>query len=220
MPARHLSGDSNAQTPADINDHDLISKMQAGDEAALQALIKRYDRLVRYTVYHTSRQHCRQDPHWLETVASSTWMGFIQSMTRHPNSRPDNLPAYMVRIARNQAISDKRRTRSYTKVQQFDENTVNVTHTDILVSPDQYLSKMEELEVLRDCLAGLDEDQRILASQLDSITQRRWKEAANTLGMRESTLRSRWRRVLELLRRCMERRTGKSFAPNRSDHDR
>lgn len=191
----------------------LVSSMLNNDEQALEALINRYDKLIRFTIFRTSKKLCQQDPHWLEMVASSSWMGFIQSMRRDPDSPPGNLAAYLTRIARNQTLSALRSIRSSQEMQHNMDALEKLTDKETLESPEASLIKIEELEALKSCLEKLNKDQQNLVSQLDSIIHRRWKEAAQALGMQESTLRSRWVRILELLKRCMKEKTGKSFAP-------
>ena len=44
------------------SDQELLARTAGGDPTALRALMDRYDRLVRFTIYRTSRQRCRQDP--------------------------------------------------------------------------------------------------------------------------------------------------------------
>jgi len=197
----------------------LVSSMLNNDEQALQVLINRYDKLVRFTIFRASKKLCQQDPHWLEMVASNTWLGFVQSMRRNPNSPPGNLAAYLARIARNQTLSALRSIRSSQEMQQNMDVLEKLNDKETLESPEESMIKIEELNALRSCLEELNEDQQKLVSQLDSITQRRWKGAAHTLGMQESTLRSRWGRILERLKRCMKEKTGKSFAPRPLDGD-
>ncbi len=81
------------------------------------------------------------------------------------------------------------------------------------------LAELEGLNAVRACLDALEGDDRALVAQLEAITERRWKDAAQALGMKESTLRSRWQRVLERLRACMAERTDKPFAPGESAGD-
>ena len=219
MPAKHPSRNVFSQSPHEPDDNFLLTSILSGDEVALQALIKRYDRLVRYTIYHASKKYCQKDPQWLETVASNTWMGLMQSLRRNPSSLPLNLLTYLLKIAHNQALTAIRQDQSHQMSPSSDDFINNLHIKDTLDSPDQLLSDIEELEILRVCIAALDEDHRRLISQLDAITNRRWKEAANALGMQESTLRSRWVRVKEQLSRCMKEKSGKSFAPEQSECD-
>lgn len=194
------------------DDDFLIAGMLSGDAAALDKLIERYDRLVRYTVLRASHSHCLRDPHWLDTIASDTWTGFVRSMQRSPDNRPKSVPAYLVRIARNKCASAMRRTPpAYEPIGgREDGATLDIAAT--TEEPVDLLCRIELLENLRSCLGELEPDEQRMASELTAITDRRWKEAAASLGMSESTLRSRWKRVLERLRRCITRKTGKTLA--------
>jgi DNA-directed RNA polymerase specialized sigma24 family protein len=81
------------------------------------------------------------------------------------------------------------------------------------------LSDFDSLAVLRECLADVPEADKVILSQLNAITQRRWNEAGEALGVSESTLRSRWKRILDRLRECVARKSGGNVAPedDRSD---
>jgi len=216
---RHPDEPDSRHSSNQPTDDFLVSSMLKNDEQALHALINRYDKLIRFTIFRTSKKLCQQDPQWLEMVASNTWLGFVQSMRRDPNPAPGNLAAYLARIARNQTLSALRSIRNLREIQQNIGVLEKQTDKETLESPEESMIKIEELETLKSCLAELNEDQQKLVSQLDSITQRRWKEAAHVLGMQEATLRSRWVRILERLKRCMKEKTGKSFAPYPQDSD-
>jgi len=200
-------------SPSDVF---LIASMLGGDAAALSKLMDRYDRLVRYTVFRASTDRCLQDPEWLDSMASATWEGFVRTMRRDPNNRPRSLRAYLARIARNQVVSALRGMRSGGEVLEIDADDDKVVITSELEEPIETLSRLELLEALRACLSELSPEDRTLATQLEAITERRWKDAAAALGLAESTLRSRWQSILERLRGCVRRKTGgESFA--RSD---
>ena len=199
--------------PTGPDDEFLIAGMLGGDAAALNKLIERYDRLVRYTILRQSADRCRRDPQWLESVASTTWEGFVRSLQRDPELRPRSVAAYLTQIARNQCISALRSaSASYEAIGLGDEADPFVIEAK-LEEPSEALSRMESLATLRGCLAELDEDGRMMATQLPAITERRWRDAAAALGITESTLRSRWKKTLASLRRCVRRKTGESFAP-------
>ncbi|MCH7891292.1 MAG: sigma-70 family RNA polymerase sigma factor [Gemmatimonadetes bacterium] len=86
-----------------------MKSVLGGDPAALRALMARYDRLVRYTIFQRAQQHCRKDPQWLDSVASATWAGFVQSLNSSPENPPSSVSAYVVRIARNQVARGLRK---------------------------------------------------------------------------------------------------------------
>lgn len=216
------------------DDRFLIASAAGGDSAALRKLMERYDRLVRYTVFRVAKGQCVRDPDWLESVASDTWGGFVRSIRRESAEQPQSAKAYLARIARNQAISALRRTGASgretrdPKVFSLDsgprsgpdhagESALEIPST--LEEPAETVARLELLEALRGCLEELEADGRAMASQLEAITERRWRDAAEALGLKESTLRSRWKQVLKRLGACVERKTGQDFAPSGQNRD-
>jgi len=200
------------------SDDFLVAGMLGGDWSALNKLIERYDRLVRYTILRGARERCTHDPQWLESVASASWAGFVQSLQRHPDRCPKSVRAYLAAIARNKVVSALRGTPplndAAVSIHSFGE-LIAAT----LDEPIDTLSHLELLETLRTCLLELADDDRNLAGQLTAITERRWRDAAAALGISESTLRSRWKRTLERLRDCVRRKTGLSLAPEALEDD-
>ena len=59
---------------------------------------------------------------------------------------------------------------------------------------------------MRQCILALGERDRGLCGEIAAIMAGRWREAAARLAMPESTLRSRWARVLDRLRVCLEKK--------------
>jgi len=183
--------------------------MLAGDSAALRELMARYDRLVRYAIFRAARVQCTRDPEWLETVASDTWMGFVQSMKGEGANRPASLAAYLARVASNRTVSALRRIRPDALNPLAVGNGSSegpIEPIDAIVSAEGWLQGLEELEALRGCMGELLPHDRTLLSHLGTITERRWTDAARALNLPESTLRSRWKDILESLRACLERK--------------
>lgn len=201
------------------DDSYLMKSVVGGDPAALRALMARYDRLVRYTVFQRSQQQCRKDPQWLDAVASATWAGFVQSLNSSPQDPPSSVSAYLVRIARNQVVSSLRK-------QELRHGPLHALDIEACLADGPEASDpltvavvLEDLTILKACVASVGGDDSELLAHLDAITDRRWKDAAMDLGLPESTLRSRWKRLLDRLRDCVEGKTGKSFAPRESGGD-
>jgi RNA polymerase sigma factor (sigma-70 family) len=215
------SVDSSARAGASTGPDDqfLIAGMLGGDAAALNKLMERYDRLVRYTVLRASRSRCVQDPHWLDTIASDTWTGFVRSMQRSPDKRPKSVRAYLVQIARYKCTGAMRSNPPVHESLSTHEDGATVDVAAPTEDPAELLSRMELLEALRRCLGELGPEEQKMASELVAITERRWRDAAANLGTSESTLRSRWKRVLERLRDCVAGKTGKTLAPGASGPD-
>ena len=202
-----------------MDDEFLISGLLGGDDAALTKLMDRYDRLVRYTIYRASPERCQRDPTWLDSIASGAWAGFVRSLRRASGGRPRSVKAYLVRIARNQVVSTLRGDppASLSLSRDDDQDAGEIAAG--LEEPVEELARLELLETLRECVRELDVDDRTLATQLGAITERRWQDAAAALGLKESTLRSRWKRTLERLRACIQRKTGESVAPGEPGGD-
>jgi RNA polymerase sigma factor (sigma-70 family) len=199
--------------PQAPDDEFLIAGLLAGDAAALRKLIERYDRLVRYTVFRVAGRRGDRDPQWIDSLASDTWTGFVRSLQRDTADRPTSVPAYLVQIARNQSISAIRRTARTAQTASLDQEEQAHLLESEAENPDEVVARLEDLETLRACMAELGDTDCQMAAQLPAITERRWKDAANALGVSESTLRSRWKKILEQLRACVRRKSGKSFAP-------
>ncbi|MEK6799983.1 MAG: sigma-70 family RNA polymerase sigma factor [Planctomycetota bacterium] len=219
MPTRREEPADRLLPPAgQVDDAFLVRCTLGGDDSALRKLIDRYDRLVRYTIYSLARERCFRDPQWLDSVASAVWSGFVDSLRRLDGELPASPPAYLRTIARNKTISTLRSAQvqaaSEVGGSTVDEAELMATEEDAHESAAQ----LELLERLADCLQELDDDDRTVISQLPRILERRWEEAGAALGFSESTLRSRWPRVLERLRRCLERKNG--FAPPSPPGDR
>jgi len=207
------------RAPDAPDDQRLITGLLAGDTDALRKLIDRYDRLVRYTVFRVAGRGAGHDPQWVDSLASDTWTGFVRSLQCDQAGRPASVPAYLVQIARNQSVSAIRKSARTTQPSSIDQDD----HADSIESesedPGEVVSRLEDLETLRECLSKLSDGDRETTAQLHAITERRWKDAANALGLSESTLRSRWKKILGQLRTCVRRKSGKSFAPETAKSD-
>jgi len=215
---RFQSADSHSASRLD--DHSLIDASLKGDDAALRTLMDRYDRLVRYAIFRTAKRHCLRDPQWLDTVASDTWTGLLRSFRREPDKRPTSLSTYLTAIARFQTLSAIRRegTEDLGPAPGFGPEQI-AELSSAQPDPGTLLSDMDSLDLLRKCAALLPDSDKVILSQLNAITQRRWVEAGQALEMSESTLRSRWKRIIDRLRQCMESKSGGNIAPEprRSD---
>ncbi|UCF33774.1 MAG: sigma-70 family RNA polymerase sigma factor [Phycisphaerales bacterium] len=186
----------------------LIQSMLGGDAAALDKLMDRYDRLVRFTIFRVSKVQCGRDPHWVDSIASETWTGFVQSLRRASGNVPGSVSKYLMQTARNRCISALRKLRPDRDSLEDGGEEGPPLQSESDEDPAERLSRLEELEALRDCVSRLDQAGRELYAQIDAITDRRWKDAAGALGLAESTLRSRWKRVSEALRNCLQAKRG------------
>lgn len=204
-----------------VGDAILLRQAARGDNAALRALLAEHDTRVRYVIFRVAGGRCRRDPQWLDSVASRAWSGLIDWQRNAQGAAPDSVGALVCRIARNQAISALRAEgrRAAGKAAGAPKDVAEIEAVDESVDPADAAERLDDLAALRGCLAALPAEDRALSEALDLIVNRRWREAGEALGMTESTLRSRWNRVLERLRACLAGKTGKSFARRREPGD-
>lgn len=205
---RDVDDPSVSPSHAGPDDHFLVAQLLAGDAAALRALLTRYDRLVRYTVFRLSGKQCARDPQWLDSVASASWAGFVSSLQRLSGDLPRSVRGYLVQISSNQTISALRRVKEPLAGLEATD-TRDPSLIDPIPGPDQLAANLEEMALLRDCLSDLPAESKRMVTQLAAITERRWEDAANALGLSESTLRSRWRVILSGLKKCIADKMGK-----------
>ncbi|MBI4719381.1 MAG: sigma-70 family RNA polymerase sigma factor [Planctomycetes bacterium] len=188
---------NDARASAVPHDDFLVSSALAGDEAALRKLMERYDRLVRFTIFRLTRQECLHDPDWLDTLAADVWTGCIRSLRARfeRDDRPQSLSTYLIQASRNRCISALRK-RKPPAADQVPERA-DTDRPAPEPAPDDIAASLEEMSILRECVAELAPERRRMFAHLQAITDRRWQEAAAALGVSESTLRSRWQSVLD-----------------------
>lgn len=205
----------NNTEPRDARDEGLLARIAGGDASALRALIARYDRLVRFTIFRLSRDRCVRDPQWLDSLASETWTAFVDQARVQCGAIPSPR-ALLYAIARNRTVSALRKV-----IREQSRDPSPGTHP-AGTEPDEggeaedplsLLARLEDLAALQACREQLTDDDRRVLAQLKAILDRRWQAAAEGLGIPESTLRSRWKNILGQLRRCLEGKTGRDVAP-------
>ncbi|HRX84566.1 MAG TPA: RNA polymerase sigma factor [Phycisphaerae bacterium] len=202
------AGRSDGASPADSR---LIEGLLRGDESSVRALVDRYDRLVRFTIFKTSRRECARDPNWLDARANEAWTGIVSALRRRGRGAiPPNVPAYFARIARNKSLDAIEREGRQAAIP-FDQAGAEPDMTEPEADPHNLLESVEEVTALRDCIARLNEDEQVICAEIGLILERRWREAAEELEMPESTLRSRWGNILDKLRACLEKKNQKKF---------
>ena len=202
---RGLSPQRSDATASQPSDDFLVAQIASGDSTALRGLMERYDRLVRFTIYRTARTYCDRDPHGLDSIASEVWTGFVRSLQRDDSGPLASVRAYLCRVAFNRAVSVLRVHPAISNETSMSDEEQAESFQDSKAPDPMLLSmELEELEALRNCVDAMNDEDRTLVSELPMIMERKWREAAASLRLPESTLRSRWDRILKGLKACME----------------
>jgi len=139
-----------------------------------------------------------------------------------PGRIPPNVSSYFAQIARNKCL-DAVKVADARPVIPFEDGDAQGVGAEEAADPADnplsMLEMLEQLDALGDCMSRLSEEDRVLCAEIGLIVEKRWREAAERLGMAESTLRSRWRGVLGRLRACLEKKIPKKTAPEADSGD-
>lgn len=188
------------------SDGQLMSRIAAGDPMGLRLLMDRYDRLVRFTIYRTSRQRCGRDPIWMDSVASEVWTDMCRALRARKSPQIENMKSFFIQMTRRRCIDALRRPANAPLGGQGPTEPNEMQPIAETEDTLEVLADLEELSALRQCILALGEQDRGLCGEIAAIMAGRWREAAARLAMPESTLRSRWARVLDRLRVCLEKK--------------
>lgn len=183
------------------SDADLIAGLIAKDRAALDALMDRYDRLVRFTVWRLAKAVCLQDPHFVDSVSLAAWMGLVGAFRDDPKLNLRSVSAFLVQVTHHECIDHLRTLKRLNRVSGVSINELSPIGVE--ESAEKFASLADTMEHVRRHVSKLPDIYRTMFSEVELIVDRRWTEAAKKLGWSESTLRSRWGQMLELLRKEM-----------------
>src|SRR2546422_5692013 len=189
----------------DAADADLVQRMASGNREAFASLFRRYHGLVyRFSVQMSGSRDVAEDV---------TQEVFIALAENHARYRPErgSLKAYLYGIARHLVAQREKRTWSRREVDidalQGDDAHMVATSFD----PIDELSRAETMLTLRRAILRLPRHYRevIVLCELNSLP---YHEAAQVIGCRVGTIRSRLNRARTLLiERCRQ-----CFCPTRN----
>ena len=179
-----------------------VARLWRGDLDALLALISRYqNRLYRYLL------RLVREPAEAEDLFQQVWLRVAERIRAFDPNR--NFDAWLFTLARNLAIDHLRRIRPESLDEPVSENASAGTAGERLVSkeppPIDRVLERERASRLTAALVGLPVVYREVLS-LRFEEEMKLEEIAQVLGTPLSTVKSRLRRSLEQLRRCLETR--------------
>ncbi len=125
----------------DKSEREWIARAQAGDKAAFEQLVRRYERLLVSVAYHRGL-----DLQTAEDVAQEAWVKAWLALPRYRDSL-GSLRAWLCRIAINVAIDSQRRERP---TQDLDERTPDETS-----NPAEQVETVVSVEAVRQAVAQL-----------------------------------------------------------------
>ena len=139
----------------ELDDVQLVSACQEGDERAWDALVTRYERLV-YTI--PSRYGLT--PSEVDDVFQSVWLSLLKNLDRL--REPDRISAWLVTTARRECW-ERRRGADYERTVSNNLDSVLFDKEGEEQSPEEVVTAYREHENLREALGNLGERcQRLL----------------------------------------------------------
>ena len=179
-----------------LSDSDLISACRDGEEAAWEALVARYERLV-YTI--PSRYGLT--PAEISDVFQSVWLALLKNLENI--RQPDRIAAWLVTTTRRECW-ERRRGVNYEKVITSDLDDQIVRAKSEEPSPDEIVATYEKNEALRRAMDQMDSRCRRLLRLLyfdPSIPS--YADVANKLNMPIGSIGPLRARCLKKLRKIL-----------------
>jgi RNA polymerase sigma-70 factor (ECF subfamily) len=182
VSAREPAAEPATQPP----DRTLLAAALAGDEPAFESLIRVYSRRVFAVAFAVV-----QDVPEAEDIVQDTFLKLHQGRTRDA----DNLPGWLMTVARNAARDRLRRRRP-----QASEDEFHTLADDHAARPGVDLQRREYSERLRRALGSLPEEHRT-ALTLRYLEGLDYRSIALEMGVTDGALRGMLGRALGTLRR-------------------
>lgn len=188
--------------PDHADDADLVAGCRQGDAAAWEALVNRYQRLV-----YAIALRAGADEHGAADVFQTVFVRLLAHVQRL--AQPDRLRAWIVTTAKREALRLRqvgRRTVSLTPIEGDDAMPLEDTLPDDSPLAEQALAELQQLELLRRGLEGLEERCRSLLRLLfrDDDERVDYANVARELAIPVGSIGPTRARCLGKLRRLME----------------
>ena len=180
-----------AAPPADT---ELVERIRAGDTAAMEALMRRHNRIL----YRTARAILKDDAEAEEAVQDAYLKAFGALEGFRAESK---LSTWLVRIAANEALMRRRRRMRGAEVIPLNGMEEPMDHAE---GPEQAAGRGELRRVLEARIDRLPDDYRAVFV-LRALEELSVEDTASALDIPEATVRTRFFRARALLRDSLAR---------------
>lgn len=182
---------------ADDDDQALVARCRAGDGAAWQVLVARYQRLV-YAIV----RRAGIDEQAAADVFQTVFLRLLQHLPRIDD--PSRLQAWIVTTCKRESLLQRRRGERAVAVVSADGETADDAADDA-PGPEQTLEHWQRLMQVRRALDHLDERCRRLLQVLFDSEDSGYDEIGRRLNMPVGSIGPTRARCLAKLRRTLER---------------
>ena len=175
-----------------MNEKELLLRMQGGDEAAFEALVRLYEKKI----YTLCRRMCGND----EDAQDAAQEAFLSLWRSAKSFRGDaSLSTWLYRLATNACIDLLRRNQRSGERVSLDDEETTFEIADTAPLPEQALERRETQKLISEGLAALPEEYRaiLLLREAEGLS---YTEIAEAMHMELGTVKSRISRGRVLLR--------------------
>jgi RNA polymerase sigma-70 factor (ECF subfamily) len=181
-------------------DEDIRDLIQDGQlEKALRLLMNRYGKAIyRYCC------HALQDSALADDVHQMVFLGAHRDLHQFRGDAP--LRSWLFGIANNRVRDTRKSEQRKRRLGLAAQEKRAIPEADLAPRPDQIIDDRRLMEALADCVGELSPRVRsaVLLHYQQGLS---FQEMAEVCGEKAGTLEARVRRALEVLQRCIERRT-------------
>jgi len=185
----------------DLSDLLLVSKAQRGDARAFEALIRRYNRRL----YRVARGILRDESAAEDAVQEAYLSAFTHLGQYQPSGK---FGAWLARIALNEALMIRRRTRADTVSLDDSQGAAPAPAAEVPTGEPSVTYEYDEVlharQLLEKAIDGLSEGFRLVFI-LRRVEQMSAAETAQSLGINEVTVRTRLHRAQRQLKTELSR---------------
>lgn len=183
-----------------MDEAQLIAEARKGDLDSFNCLVVTYQDMVYGQAYRVMGDE--------DSAADATQEAFISAYKNLNSYRGGSFRAWLLRIVTNACYDElrRRKRRPVTSLEPLDDAGEEVESpawiADTADTPEESLQRVELVEAIQHCLAGLPEDFRSVVSLVD-LQGLDYAEAAQALGKPVGTVKSRLARARLRLRDCL-----------------
>jgi RNA polymerase sigma-70 factor (ECF subfamily) len=183
--------------PKDAPDADLARRVAAGDTAAFETLMRRYNR----TLFRTARAILRDDAE-AEEALQDAYLRAYQAIGGFRGEA--KLSTWFARIVANEALERLRKRARRAEIVPLQSSTAleeleQIPDTDMDKTPERSASRLEMRRLLEAQIDSLPDEYRAVF-MLRAVEEMSVEETAAVLGIPPATVRSRLFRARSLLR--------------------
>lgn len=188
----------------DLSDEALVARVIAGDSAAFEPLMRRYNRLL----FRTARSIVQDDSEAEDVLQSAYLHAFSTLSSFHGEAR---LSTWLVRIVMNEALARVRKTQRRAEIIQLeaymDDDQLDAqadASTSAFEEPQVAAMRAQTRRLLERKIDELPESFRTVF-MLREVEEMTVEEASEALGIPEATVRTRHFRGRSMLRESLSR---------------